>query len=291
MALRDEAFGDERVRRLVFDAVTVDVLRRVLEVARDAGVVLAPVKGVVLARWIYDSIDERPYRDLDLAVGRGDLPRMISAVAKRGWVVRHVSVEMGELELEVDKVVVEIHAEFGRRDLTRLTIEDVLARATVDRATFPFEVLRIDEIDHLLLLVANVTKKSYTYANRHQPADLERLLLRLEPRWGELVERARGASFTTALRSVALWMAEEHGSSAFARFKGALPRAAPRLVPAIVRLHRRLDRRRGVRLRSASGLFGLALVTLTPDDWALRSRGLARIVRRGLARRLGRDPG
>jgi putative nucleotidyltransferase-like protein len=284
-------FADERVRRLVFDAVAVDGLRRVLEVGREAGVVLAPVKGVVLARWLYASVDERPYRDLDLVVSPRDLPRMIAAVKARGWVVRHVSVEMGELEFEVGKLVVEIHAEFGRRDLTRLTIDDVLARASVDRGTFPFEVLRIDEADHFLLLVANVTKKSYTYANRHQPADLERLLLRLEPRWGDLVERARAASFTTALRSVAGWMAEEHGSSAFARFVAALPRAAPRVLPSIVRLQRRLDRRRGVRLRSASGLIGLALVTLTPDDWTLRGRGLARIVRRGLARRRGRDPG
>jgi hypothetical protein len=284
-------FDDERVRRLVFDAVAVDGLRRVLEAAREVGVVLAPVKGVVLARWIYASVDERPYRDLDLVVGRGDLPRMIAAVGARGWVVRHISVEMGELEFEVDRLVVEIHAEFGRRDLTRLAIDDVLARATVDRDTFPFEVLRIDEVDHFLLLVANVTKKSYTYANRHQPADLERLLRRLERRWGDLVERARAASFTTALRSVAAWMAEEHGSSEFARFVGALPRGAPRVLPSIVRLQRRLDRRRDVRLESASGLFGLALVTLTPDDWTLRGRGLARIVRRGLARRRGRDPG
>jgi len=278
------AFDDARVRRLVFDAVAVDALRRVLEVAREAGVVLAPVKGVVLARWIYDAVDERPYRDLDLVMSPRDLPRMMAAVVARGWVVRQVSLEMGELEFEVGKLVVEIHAEFGRRDLTRLTIDDVLARATVERGTFPFEVLRIDDVDHLLLLVANVTKKSYTYANRHQPADLERLLLRLQPRWGDLVERARAAS-------VAGWMAEEHGSSAFARFIGALPRGVPRVLPSIVRLHRRLDRRRGARLQSASGLFGLALATLTPDDWTLRGRGLARIVRRGLARRRGRDPG
>jgi hypothetical protein len=282
---------DRQIRQLLIDTLAVSALRQVLEVARAVGVTLAPVKGVVLARWLYDTIAERPYRDLDLLVGCEALPRLTDAVRARGWHVRHVSAEMGELEFEVDRFVVEVHAEFGRRDLTSLTTEQVLARATVDRDTFPFEVLRIDDFDHFLLLVANVTKKSYTYANPHQPADLERLLLRFEPRWNALVARAREASFLTALRSVAVWMAEDHGSVLFSRFLRTLPTTSPRLVPALVRLHRRLDGRRGKRLESVSGLFGLALATLTPDDWSLRGRGLARLVRRGIARRLGRDPG
>jgi hypothetical protein len=282
---------DASIRQLLVDALAVSALRQVLEVAHAADVVVVPVKGVVLARWLYDALVERPYRDLDLLVCREAFPRLRDAVAARGWRIRHVSLEMGELEFEVDRLVVEVHGEFGRRDLTRLSNEEVIARARVDRDTFPFEVLGIDDVDHFLLLVANVTKKSYTYANLHQPADLERLLVRLEPRWDELVARARAASFETGVRSVAAWMAEERGSAVFARFVRALPRGRPRLLPTAVRLHRRLDGRRGKRLESASGLFGLALATLTPDDWSLRGRGLARVVWRGLYRRLGRDPG
>jgi hypothetical protein len=282
---------DARIRQLLVDTLAVNALAEVLEVARAAGVTAAPVKGVVLARWLYDAVAERPYRDLDLLVPRDGLAPLTAAVEARRWTLRHRSVEMGELEFEIGRLVVEVHAEFGRRDLTRLGNAEVLARARVDRATFPFEVLRIDDVDHLLLLAANVTKKSYTYANPHQPADLERLLVRLEPRWDELVARARAASFETGLRSVAAWMAEEHGSAVFARFLGAGPRGPRRLLPSVVRLHRRLDERRGKRLESASGLFGLALATCTPDAWSLRGRGLARLVRRGVYRRLGRDPG
>jgi hypothetical protein len=282
---------DARIRQLIVDTLAVSALGQVLEVARAAGVVAAPVKGVVLARWLYAAVVERPYRDLDLVVARAGLPRLTDAVRARGWPIRHLSVEMGELEFEVDRLVVEVHAEFGRRDLTRLSIDEVLARAVPDRDTFPFEILRVDDIDHLLLLVANVTKKSYTYSNPHQPADLERLLVRLEPRWAELVARARRASFATALRSVADWMARERGSAAFSRFMRVLPPHPRRLLPAVVRLHRRLDRRRGNRLESLSGLLGLALATLTVDDWSLRGRGLARLVRRGIYRRAGRDPG
>lgn len=282
---------DARITRLLVDALAVSALRQLLEVARAAGAVVVPVKGVVLARWLYGALEERPYRDLDLLVAREGMEPLTAAVRARGWTIRQLSFEMGELELEIDRFVVEVHAEFGRRDLTRLSTAEVIARAVPDRATFPFEILRLDDVDHLLLLVANVTKKAYTYANPHQPADLERLLLRLEPRWDELLARAREASFVTALRSVAAWMADEHGSAAFARLLRAMPPRPRRLLPAAVRLLRRLDDRRGKRLESASGLLGLALATWTVDDWSLRGRGLARLVRRGWLRRRGRDPG
>jgi len=280
----------ERVRRLLFDTVAVSVLRKVIDVATAAGVTVAPVKGVVLSRWLYDDVSDRPYRDLDILIARDALPRMFAAVDARGWPIQVHSPEMGELEFTVDRLTVEIHAEFGRRDLSRLSIADLLARATVDGRTFPFEIRRIDDIDHFLLLVANVTKKAFTYANAHQPDDLDRFVARLRPRWGELIERVRAARFLTAVRTVAVWMAEENGSALFGELLHAMP-ASRRLLPALIGWQRRRDRRRPDRLASASGLFGLVLATQTPDDVRLRGRGLIRLLRRGAARRLGRDPG
>jgi hypothetical protein len=287
----DPRADQERVRRLIFDTVVVRALAQVVEAAKEAGVAIAPVKGVVLARWIYADVFERPYRDLDLLISREGFSAMRSAVEARGWPMQHQSLEMGELEFTVDRVVVEVHAEFGRRDLCRLTTGEVLARARPDRGTFPFEVLRVDEIDHFFLLVANVTKKAFTYANPHQPADLERLLGRLEPRWRELADRAGAARFMSALRNVSSWMAEVHGSALFARFVHGLPRARRRPMSAAVRWHRRAAGRRSRRLESASGLLGLVLAILTPDDRLLRLKGLWRLLRRGAYRRLRRDPG
>ena len=281
----------ERIRRLLFDTVAVSVLRKVIDTATSVGITVAPVKGVVLSRWLYDDVSDRPYRDLDVVIAREDLPRMFAAVEARGWPIQVHSSEMGELEFTVDRLTVEIHAEFGRRDLSRLTIAGLLARATGDGATFPFPIRRIDDIDHFLLLVANVTKKAFTYANPHQPADLDRLLARLRPRWGELLERVQAARFLTALRNVAVWMEDEHGSAPFGELLRALPASPRRLLPAVIGWQRRRDRRRPERLASASGLFGLVLATQTPDDVLLRARGLLRLLRRGAARRLQRDPG
>jgi hypothetical protein len=283
--------GDPKIRQLLVDTIAVNALRQVLEVGRAAGVVVVPVKGVVLCRWLYPSVGDRPYRDLDLLVERAALPPLLAAVKARGWTIRHVSIEMGELEFEVDRLAVEVHAEFGRRDLSGLSNHEVIARASPDGDTFPFEILRVDDIDHFLLLVANVIKKSYTYANPHQPADLERLLVRLEPRWDALVDRARAASFATALHGVAVWMASERQSAPFVRFLRVVPPGQRRLVPALLRLYRHLDRPHASRLESPSGLLGLVLATMTVDDWPRRRRALERLVRRGLYRRLGRNPG
>ena len=279
------------MRRLVFDTMVVRALAQVLELAREVGAVIAPVKGVVLSRWLYEQTFDRPYRDLDLLVSRAGFLRITDGVEKRGWEIHHQSREMGELEFTIERIVVEIHAEFGRRDLSRITTDDVLGRAQPDRSTFSFEVLRIDEIDHFFLLVANVIKKAFTYANRHQPEDLERLLTRLEPRWNDLIVRAVSARFMTALRSAATWMVEEYDSEIFARFIQALPLPRRRSLSAAVRLHRRLADRQPKRLASASGLLGLVLAILTPDDPALRFKGLSRLLRRGAYRRFGRNPG
>jgi hypothetical protein len=279
-----------RVRRLLLDTVAVSALRRVLDVGNLAGARLAPVKGVVLSRWLYDHISDRPYRDLDLLIARPDLDRMHAAVAQAGWPIRVWSAEMGELEFEVDRLVVEVHGEFGRRDLSHLTTQAVLSRARTDRDTFPFVVSRLDDIDHLLLLVTNVVKKAFTYANLHQAADFDRLLRRLETRRHELIDRARAAGLMTALRTVSVWMSEEHGSEAFRRLCGQLDNRRRPLLFAL-RQYRKVARRKPKRLASASGLLGLALATLTPDDPRLQIRGLARLVRRGISRRLGHDPG
>ena len=282
---------DEATRRLIFDAVVVRALADVLALADSVGVTVVPVKGVVLARWLYDDLAERPYRDLDLLVARADLPAMIDAVTARGWPIRHRSLEMGELEFSIGRVTVEIHAEFSRRDFSRLSTDEVLARAVPDRETFPFEILRIDDIDHFLLLIANVIRKAFVYANRHQPADIDRLLAQLEPRWPELVARIETARFGNAVRVAATWMREEHGSAALAQFATRLPdRGRPLFAVAMRQYWRRAPRQSG-QLASASGLLGLALAMLTPDDRLLQLRGLTRIVRRGALRRLGRDPG
>ena len=159
--------------------------------------------------------------------------------------------ELGELAFVVSRVTVELHAYVGRRYLSRLTVDDVLARARIDRETFPFEILHLDDVDHFLLLVANVVKDGFVYANLHQPQDLERMLARIQSRLDEVVERARAGAFLTALHTTTAWMRDEHGSAGFAALAQRLPPTRRPLFAAAIRLERRRRRRRAYRWRGS----------------------------------------
>ena len=280
----------ERQRRLVFDVLAARALGEVATVLQAAAIPCIPVKGVVLARWLYGDLAERPYVDVDLLVTRAAFERAVALIDSQRWPVFYRSTEMGELGFHVGQIPVELHAEVGRRDLSLLTVEAVLARAMTDTTTFPFAIARLDDVDHFLLVVLNVVKDGFTYANPHQPDDLERLLERLSPRRDELITRAHAAGLTTALHLTARWMERTRGSTAWSSLRADLPPAPRRLFLAAARLHGAVDQRRDNRLAHAGALLGLAMATQVPDDRRLRWSGLRRVLKRGAARKLGRNP-
>lgn len=284
------AAADSPQRRLVFDVIAARSLGKVVQLLGEAAIPCAPVKGIVLARWLYEDISERPYVDVDLLVPRNAFERAAALVDGRGWRCIYRSFELGELAFTVDQIVVELHAEVGRRDLSRLTVTDVLDRSAADRHTFPFEIRRIDDIDHFLLLVLNVVKDGFTYANAHQADDLDRLLRRLEPRRAELIARSAAVGMTTALHLIAEWMMHQQTATHFATLRDQLPSPARRWFLTGARLFWSMDRRQASRLQNVGGMLGLALATWAPDDRRMRWTGLARVLSRGLQRKLRRDP-
>lgn len=278
-------------KRLAFDMLAEGALRRVAAVLRQAKIPFVPVKGMVLSRWLYADVQDRPYVDVDLLVPRAAFAHAAVLVEQNGWPIFYRSSEMGELSFMIGRVPVELHAEFGRADLSWLKVEDILARARPDTETFGFQIPRIDDVDHFLLLVLNVVKDGFTYANRHQPTDLNRLLQNLSANWNTIVSRATAAGLLTALDLTSRWMVDEHGSTLFAHFQRSLPGRHRRLFVTVVGAHRKFTTRSSRRLKNAGALLGLALATLTPDDAGLRRNGLARVIRRGLWRGLRLDPG
>lgn len=255
------------------------VVSRLLAEAR---IVVAPIKGIVLARWLYDDVTERPLRDVDLLVARSSFAQAAERLGRAGLPTRYLSKELGEAVFDVDGFAVELHAEIGRRELTSLSVDDVLRGATQDTTTFPFVSLRIDDIDHLLLLAANVVKDYFVDANPHQAEDLERLAVRLEGRLDELVERAEHAGFSSGLWAVADWMQYRRGSERFARVRDEIGRPPRRLQARALALAGRSKR-----LPLA---VGLPLACWTNDEPAMRMAALARLARRGVVRKLGGDP-
>jgi hypothetical protein len=277
--------------RLAFDLMATTALAKVAAALDAAQVRWAPVKGVVLARTLYASPSERPYVDVDLLVPREDFARALAAVDAAGWPVHYRSVELGELLFLVGRVPIELHAEIGRPDLVAETVAEVLRRARADSTLFGRSVAIIDDVDHFMLLLANVVKDGFAFANPHQHEDLHRMLHRLRPRWDEIVARARHAAFSTALVAVSRWMVDRHGSAAFAELAARVPPPSRSVYLRVVRaLTQRSPGTPRDRLRTLKGLGGLALAVWMPDDSAMRRRALARLARRGVARWLRHDP-
>jgi hypothetical protein len=253
----------------------------VLPILSRAGSPVVPVKGIALAQWLYASDSERPMKDADLLVPRAAFDTCVDLARRAGHKILYETRELGELLMSVSDFHVEIHAEFGRRELTTLSVDEVLARAKPDRL-HGLEVLRIDDIDHFLLLAVNVIKDGFVWSNAHQSEDLARMLavLTKDERIEELLARTREASFVSGLESVARWMAEEHGSSSFSAL---LPRLSPRRAYSLMA---RAVRRLPPSQRNLGLLFGC----WTNDKLSLRVRATWRLSRRGAARLLGRSP-
>ncbi len=246
---------------------------------REAGVPVVPVKGIVLARWLYDDVGERGFSDVDLLVRRSDFSTACGALATLGR-PSYYSTELGECEASVDGIHVELQAEMARRGLTDLSVDDVVARASVDTETFAFPILRLDEVDHLLLVALNAVKDGFVFAGAHVPADLERLLARVDA--SEVVGRARDVGFATGLYCTAEWMAEAHGSGPWEEVMRVLGPPRRRLHVAAFRAF--------WRFRRPPSVLGLALACWSHDRLAPRSVAVGRMISRHASRLVGLVP-
>jgi hypothetical protein len=253
-------------------------LARTAELLGAMGCPVVPVKGVVLAHWIYDDVAERPLSDVDLLVSASRFEEACRAVRER-WTVGGYSVELGELLFDVDGMAVEFHAEIGRREITAMTVDEVIARSAMDDTTFPFEIRRIDDVDHLILLATNVVKDYFAAANPHQPEDLHRMLVRVEARTCELVDRAQSVGFFTGLHNTASWMAERGQWPEWERLLVAMGPARRSVYASAVHAHRTMDK--------PSRILGLLLACWANDRLATRARAVGRIAKRGVIRNFG----
>ncbi len=273
---------EPNLKNWLSQALAADALRLLAPVARALDMPLVPIKGVVLGRWLYEDTAERPLSDLDLLIRHRDREPLKNEIRRLGWQLVRDSEELRELAFIVGGVMVEAHAEVVRRDLTRLRVEDLLARATAESRTFGFEIRRLDDVDHTLLLLVELVKDWFVEANAHQPEDLERLLRRISHRAPDLIARAAEAGFTTGLHNAARWLAEAHHSEGFTNLLARVGPPPRRIQPFLVR--------QTWKARPPPRILGLGLSCWTNDRWSVRTRCLATIVRRGLWRAWGRDP-
>jgi hypothetical protein len=259
--------------------VALRVLSRAAALLRGAGVPVVPVKGIALARWIYADVAERPFKDIDLLVPRPAWDDARRAIRPLGEPLHHSS-ELGELIVRVDGLELELHAELGRREIVNLSVEEILRRAVVEEGTFGFPVMRLTDVDHLLLVAINALKDGFVFAEAHVPGDLDRLLARVDP--ADLVRLVDESNFRTGLYCVGEWMYAEKGSAPWGHvleLLGTPPRTG------YVRAFRAFRRSPWQTWEMA-----VALGCWSNDRFGSRLRAVGRLVRRRATRILGGSP-
>jgi hypothetical protein len=273
---------EERTRTWATFVLAVEALRIVARELEAAGVIVMPVKGIALAPWHYPDVADRSFVDVDLVVSEPDFDvavRTLGGKHRVSW----SSPDLLELNLLVSGFQVEVHGALGRREILDLTTSEVLSRSGLDSDTFGVVVRRIDDLDHILLICANLLKDGFEGAFPHRVNDLRLLLDRANGRHSELLRRASDAGFTTGLAVVADFVANEAGVEAWQTIFRALPlRRRGRVYAGVQRWARRA--------RAPSSL-GLLLACGVNDRAGVRRRALTRLARRGLWRLARRDPG
>ncbi len=170
---------------VLLDLAYHGLLQRVLGILAAQGIMAMPLKGTLLAYWVYDRPAERLGGDIDLLVPVRSFETAVAALSGAGFTPRKQTdprertlVSSG-LPIEID-----LHRSLFGRGRYRLRMADLLARGTIDRDLFSVPVLLPDPYDAWAHVIGHA-------ASEHTPArlprnekDLERLaeFFALDPR-------------------------------------------------------------------------------------------------------------
>jgi hypothetical protein len=264
-----------------------EAFRQVVEVTRAEGVDVLPVKGIVLAHTIYERVEERPMVDVDFRVRRRDLKRLASVLRSAGWPVRVASRQLGTMEIQASRTLVEFESSIGPPGVCALGVEAMMARATM-RTTLGVDHLVPEVHDHALLLCVNAFKDKLVQAAPWVREDLYRIAAMPDFDAREYVARVAEAALGTLVWIVADWLSAESRETVWTevrdKLRGArrrnyaglymrLARSAPESV-AMGLIARAASDSRALRVKAlALGVAGTLLDTGRRLGWALERSG------------------
>jgi hypothetical protein len=198
-----------------------EAFRQVVNVTRAGGVVVLPVKGIVLAHTLYDRVEERPMVDVDFRVRRQDLKRLASILRSAGWTVGVPSRQLGTMEIHASRTLVEFESSIGPPGVCAIGVEDMMARATM-RKTLGVDHLEPEVHDHALLLCVNAFKDKLVLAAPWVREDLHRIAATPDFDVRELLARVAEAELGTLVWIVADWLSADSRATAWADVRNSL---------------------------------------------------------------------
>lgn len=192
-----------------------DAARRVLGALESAGVPAIPVKGILTARLLYDGLEQRPIRDVDLRVRPADLPAALAVARAQKWEILGRMPVYGSATIRAYGVPFDLETHVGAPFMSGLTVSAMLARATRRNNPLGFAHYHPEIHDHALLLCLNVYKDHLIEAADWAVRDLQRIITHplLQPL--ELTRRAEFVGNATMLHVVASWLVHVKGIAAW----------------------------------------------------------------------------
>jgi hypothetical protein len=189
-------------------------LGAVLRVLEAKAIPALPIKGVLLARDLYDDPSERPLSDVDLLLRPRDFVAALRAAREAGFPLVWDSKTLGNVNFRVDRIAADVASALGPPGTAAIGVAELLGRATW--ATTPSGVAyrRIEWHDHALVMLVD-TFKDKLVSKRAAREDLLRFATRgpFEP--AVMAERIREAELTDAACIVLDWLLASSTSPAW----------------------------------------------------------------------------
>lgn len=273
--------------RLLADTRLRESASLFLELLESAGVVAAPIKGLVTSALLYPDPLDRPFGDVDVLVAPRDLPRVVALARARRYRLVHDSRQLGTVNVVIPPgLPMDVRASIGPPGFARPHLaERMLARAAPVRdprvVAVPFR--RLADHDHLLVLLFDAVLDKLALRRDARLRELALAAERWAPSPARFAADARAAGLA-AVAWVALTWLHRHIHDARIRALAdaleplpALPRliAGP-LLDAFQRAPYGPAARLGVRLLAdapARGAVALALGAAGTARYHLRHRG------------------
>jgi hypothetical protein len=165
---------------IVLDLAYSALLRRVLRILREAGIPVMPLKGVLLAYWLYENPASRLGGDIDLLVPEESFSKALGALSEHGFQWKFSSLSGRECTLTVGnpRIEVDLHRALFARGRFRVNTRDLFARGNEDQSLYSGKVVLPDPYDVYAHLIGHAASDHVAKLSARTKMDLSLIVER-----------------------------------------------------------------------------------------------------------------
>jgi hypothetical protein len=187
--------------RALNDLVRRVVLQETLACLAERGIPVMPLKGALLAYWVYDDPADRWVGDIDLLVPEPSFATAIDSLSARGYRPEPpISTRERSLRSQDNPMMVDLHRALFPRGRFRVTTKELFGRGRRDSMLFGAPVVLPDPRDVFAHLVGHSACDHTLPLDRRTGEDLERLARRFSLDARDCAEHLEATGFARAAR-------------------------------------------------------------------------------------------